>query len=169
LEQRQVISGSSFAAVALIQVALQIGAETPAVEPGPVASARAEVTMPLGHDAHDGASGNTVVLAPAARDAEIRIDGILDEAAWADAPLLTGFTQYEPVEGIAATQGTEVRVLVTDDAILFGIRAHDEDAGGIRSTLARRDGFGGSDDWVRVKPPWHSSRRTVDQGQRRKG
>jgi hypothetical protein len=99
---------------------------------------------------HDGAAGNLEVMAPTPSDLDMKIDGVMDEAAWSDAPLLTGFTQYDPVEGIPASQSTEVRVLVTDGAILFGIRAHDNHAGGIRATLARRDGFGRSDDWVRV-------------------
>jgi hypothetical protein len=80
----------------------------------------------------------------------VSIDGRLDEAAWVDAPVLTGFTQYEPVEGIPASQRTEVRVLMADDAVLFGIRAYDTGGEEIRATLSRRDGFGGSDDWVRV-------------------
>ena len=144
------ISAASVAAVAVFQVALSVGTEAPPVEPEAVVSGRGDLNMAPKNTLHVGASGNTEVLAPRARDLDIRIDGVLDEAAWADAPLLTGFTQYEPVEGIAATQETEVRVLLTDKAILFGIRAHDDRAGGVRSTLARRDGFGGSDDWVRV-------------------
>ncbi|MGW8265087.1 MAG: DUF5916 domain-containing protein, partial [Longimicrobiales bacterium] len=65
------------------------------------------------------------------------------------AALLKGFSQYDPIEGIPASQETEVRVLVTGEAILFGVRAFDREKGGVRATLTKRDGFGRSDDYVR--------------------
>ena len=41
----------------------------------------------------------------------ITLDGALDEAAWRDAPVATGFLQSEPNEGEPASEQTEVRVL----------------------------------------------------------
>ena len=41
----------------------------------------------------------------------IRIDGVLDEAAWSTARLVDTFIQQEPNEGQPATDRTEVRVL----------------------------------------------------------
>ena len=73
----------------------------------------------------------------------------IDDAAWADAPILHGFTQYEPVEGLPASQRTEVRVLVTDDAVFFAVEAFEDRPDGIRATLSKRDGFGRTDDYVR--------------------
>jgi hypothetical protein len=132
------------AIAASAQLIAASGPNPSTTEPAPAPAAAAGST-------HVGASGETEIFAPATTTADIRIDGRLSEAAWADAPLLTGFTQYEPVEGVPASTGTDVRVLVTDDAILFGIRAHETAGrGAIRATLARRDGFGSSDDWVRV-------------------
>ena len=49
----------------------------------------------------------------------------------------------------AASENTEVRFIVTDDAIYFGIRA-DDASGGIRATMTERDGYGRSDDYVRI-------------------
>lgn len=99
---------------------------------------------------YDGSAGQLDVPAPRVAEAGIDIDGELDEAAWADAPVLTGFTQFDPVEGVPATQRTEARVLLTDDAIYFAVTAWDDVQDGIRATLGDRDSFGFSDDFVRI-------------------
>jgi hypothetical protein len=104
----------------------------------------------MGSEGYLGNEGLVDVATPFLPSADISIDGRLDEDAWAQGALLSGFTQYDPSEGIPASQDTEVRVLVTDNAILFGVRAFDTDEGGVRATLARRDGFGRSDDYVRL-------------------
>ncbi len=99
---------------------------------------------------YDGAAGQLAVPSPWVAEAGIDVDGALDEAAWASAPLLTGFTQFDPVEGVPATQRTEARILVTDDAIYFGVKAYDDVPGGVRATLGDRDSFARSDDYVRI-------------------
>ena len=99
--------------------------------------------------AYDGAAGELSVQTPTVAEADIRIDGRLDDAAWAGAALLHSFTQFDPVEGVPASQKTEVLVLVDHDAIYFGVRAFDDRAGSIRASLAERDKFGRSDDYVR--------------------
>ena len=98
---------------------------------------------------YDGSAGQLDVPGPMVAAAQIDIDGEIDEAAWADAPVLAGFTQFDPVEGVPATQRTEARVLLTDDAIYFAVTAWDDEEGGIRATLGDRDSFGRSDDNVR--------------------
>lgn len=96
-----------------------------------------------------GLAGDLVVPAPLRLSVQVRVDGRIDESEWATAPLLTGFTQYDPVEGVAAAMRTEVRVLVTSDALYFAVKAFDE-PGAIRASLARRDDFGDSDDYVQI-------------------
>lgn len=110
------------------------------------APASAAVMAPV----HDGSRRQLEVLSPWVDAADIRIDGRLDDPAWRDAPVLTGFTQFEPVEGAGASQRTEVRLLVMDDGVYVGIHAFDDDPDGIRATLARRDAYGRTDDFVRV-------------------
>jgi hypothetical protein len=66
------------------------------------------------------------------------VDGRLDDAAWANAAVLTGFSQYSPVDRRAADDSTDVLVLYTDHAIYFGIRAF-EPHGPVTATLADRD------------------------------
>ncbi len=98
---------------------------------------------------YHGDAGQLEVPGPKLPDAEITIDGVLDDESWANAPVLTGFTQFDPVEGVPATQRTEARILLTDDAFYFGVTAYDDVEGGVRATLGDRDSYGFSDDYVR--------------------
>lgn len=86
---------------------------------------------------------------PSVPSADIQIDGNIVDLSWEQAALLDGFTQFNPVEGSAASQRTEILVLVDDDALYFAVRAYDDDPEGIRATLSERDSFGFSDDYVR--------------------
>ncbi|HET9439827.1 MAG TPA: DUF5916 domain-containing protein [Longimicrobiales bacterium] len=80
--------------------------------------------------------------------AEIRVDGNLDEDVWRQGALLTGFSQYAPVDGAAANDSTEVIVWYDDHAIYFGIRAF-EAHGAVNATLADRDKYF-NDDFVHI-------------------
>jgi len=71
-------------------------------------------------------------------EAEMKVDGVLDEPAWAQAVVLTGFSQFTPVDGVAAVDSTEVLVWYSPTAIHFGIRAF-EAHGQVHATLADRD------------------------------
>ncbi|NNM07489.1 MAG: carbohydrate binding family 9 domain-containing protein, partial [Gemmatimonadetes bacterium] len=85
----------------------------------------------------------------AARSTEpIQVDGVLDEAAWADAGSITGFTQLQPSVGEAASQRTVVRVLYDDRMMYFGIESRDENPEEISRTITRRDGEVWEDDAV---------------------
>lgn len=108
---------------------------------------------------YDGSSGSLIVPSPKLANAEIDIDGLLDDAAWENAPVLTGFTQFDPVEGVPATQRTEARVLLTEDAIYFSVKAYDDEKGGVRATLGDRDSFARSDDYVRFIVDTFNDRR----------
>ena len=55
----------------------------------------------------------------------LRVDGLLDETAWRDAPVASGFRQQEPFEGEPATEITEVRVLFDDATLYVGVMARD--------------------------------------------
>ncbi len=81
------------------------------------------------------------LVAPAAIpriEEQVKVDGILSEAAWERAARLVGFSQYAPVDGRPAESATEVLVWYSPSAIYFGIRAHAE-AGTVRASLANRD------------------------------
>ncbi len=100
-------------------------------------------------ESYDGAAGELSIETPMLLDADIRVDGLLDDLAWDRAALLHSFTQYSPVEGVPASQKTEVLVFVDGDAIYFAVRAFDQSPSGIRATLSERDGFERSDDYIR--------------------
>ncbi len=63
----------------------------------------------------------------------------MDEPAWSVATPITDFRQYDPNEGQPASEKTEVRILIDDDAIYIGCRLYDREPGKIQSQLARRD------------------------------
>ncbi len=54
--------------------------------------------------------------------ASVRVDGVLDEAAWNDAPEVTAFRLMSPREGQTPSESTSVRVLRTADRLVFAIR-----------------------------------------------
>lgn len=138
----------TFAIAAALQLVPQESPSRPTpVEEPPRSSV---VTRRLPAEVFSGSAGLLDVPSPMVAEADIDLDGRLNEAAWEQAAVLTGFTQSDPVEGVAASQKTEVRVLLTDDAILFAVRAFDSESDGVRSTLARRDSYNRSDDYVRV-------------------
>lgn len=107
----------------------------------------------------DGARGQLDARAPRVEEADVRVDGRLDEAAWRTAAVLTGFTQSTPAEGIPARERTEVLVFYTPRELFIGIRAHASDPSRIRSTLAERDQIT-ADDHVRILlDTFHDRRR----------
>jgi hypothetical protein len=76
----------------------------------------------------------------AARTGEIKIDGRLDDPAWAVALPVTDFKQQKPNEGEAPTEKTEVRILYDADAIYVGARMYDSHgAAGVTTMLTRHD------------------------------
>ena len=85
----------------------------------------------------------------------LRLDGRLDEAAWASAETIEGFTQREPNEGAPATQRTVVRLVYDDAAFYVGARLYDTAPDSIRAPLARRDGDVVSDLFMVFLDPYH--------------
>jgi uncharacterized protein DUF5916 len=96
---------------------------------------------------YHGRSGNLDVRPPRL-EAEIEVDGQLSEEPWHNAAVLTGFSQFSPVDGVPAADSTEVLVWYSPSAIHFGIRAY-EVHGGVHATLADRDRIG-ADDHVQI-------------------
>src|SRR4051812_9419006 len=57
-----------------------------------------------------------------------KVDGKLDDPAWLAAPVERRFIQNFPVERVAPSQRTELRVLYDDDALYIGVRCNDSEA-----------------------------------------
>src|SRR5437773_5250995 len=88
----------------------------------------------------------------------ITIDGNLDEPVWKQAARLTGFSQYQPVDGRPADEPTEVLVWYAPDAIYFGIRAREIHGNVVRATHANRDNID-SEDQVQILLDTDNSRQ----------
>ncbi|MFL5496638.1 MAG: DUF5916 domain-containing protein, partial [Gemmatimonadales bacterium] len=81
-------------------------------------------------------------------DVQVKVDGVLDEAVWGDAAVLTDFSQFSPSDGIPAADSTKVLVWYSPTAMHFGIRAY-EAHGAVHATLADRDRIA-ADDYVQI-------------------
>jgi len=77
-----------------------------------------------------------------------KLDGILDDEAWTEAPLpLDGWMSYNPMRGEPAAQKTNVWVAYDDRAIYFAFKCFDTEPDRIRTTISRRDSAW-NDDWI---------------------
>ncbi|HVD33973.1 MAG TPA: DUF5916 domain-containing protein [Gemmatimonadales bacterium] len=92
-------------------------------------------------------------------ESAVQIDGKLDEPVWSQATRLTGFWQYQPVDGRPAEEETEVLAWYAPDAIYFGIIAHDRNPSAIRATVADRDNIDNDDYTVLDLDTFHDRRR----------
>jgi hypothetical protein len=93
---------------------------------------------------YDGRANRVHVDVPRV-DATASIDGSLDEPVWRQAARLSGFSQYQPVDGRPAEEPTEVLVWYSPDAIYFGIRARELHGRVVRATHANRDNIDSED------------------------
>lgn len=109
------------------------------------------------------AAGPRPVATAVERSGPVRLDGRLDEAAWAAATPVTEFTQQRPNEGAPASERTEVRFLYDDEAIYIGARMFESlGAKGVTSRLARRDA-GVDSDILRIDfDTYHDRLRSVE-------
>jgi len=96
---------------------------------------------------YNGRAGQVDVNVPRL-EADVSIDGKLDEPVWQQAAVLTGFSQFSPVDGVPAADTTQVLVWYSPSAIHFGIRAF-EAHGAVHASLADRDRIA-SDDYVQI-------------------
>ena len=105
--------------------------------------AAAQGGQPSGQS-YDGSSRPAVAI-PRLDSPAVSIDGSLSEPVWAEAARLTGFSQYQPVDGRPAVERTEARVFYSHDAIYFAILAYAKNPASIRATVADRDNLGNED------------------------
>ncbi|MCP3980350.1 MAG: carbohydrate binding family 9 domain-containing protein, partial [bacterium] len=78
------------------------------------------------------------------------IDGVLDDAVWANAQPIEDFRQTEPVEGGVPSERTELRLLFDDDALYVAMRCYDSDPAGVVARVMKRDAGFGPDDFVAI-------------------
>lgn len=69
----------------------------------------------------------------------ISVDGVLDEAAWAEAEIITGFVQSKPNAGYPSSEHTEIRVLYDDETLYVGATLYYQDPADITLHSLKRD------------------------------
>ena len=100
--------------------------------------------------AHSTPPPQPTALRLAAGDTAPAIDGRLDDAVWQRAPVYERFVQFLPADKQPARLRTTVQVVVTEDALVFGLRAWDPEPERIRAPLARRDQVKADQDFMAV-------------------
>src|SRR3954469_5377814 len=99
------------------------------------------------------------VKVSATSSASITLDGLLNEPAWRDAPVLN-LTQQSPKPGQPTLYETQVQVIVTHARIYFGFTCQDPDPRHIAIHTMRRDGELKGDDTVSIVLDTYGDRRT---------
>ncbi|MES2306542.1 MAG: DUF5916 domain-containing protein [Gemmatimonadota bacterium] len=84
-----------------------------------------------------------------------QIDGVLNDAAWAAAPVISDFVQKDPDEGKAPTVVTQVRLLYDNDALYIAARMLRPDARAIRRSISRRDSDSDAEVFTVSLDPYH--------------
>ena len=80
-----------------------------------------------------------VVTATRIAAGAIRLDGRLDDPAWAEAHWITDFTQKMPHEGAPPSDSMRIALLYDGDALYVGARMYSRDPTRIQAPLSRRD------------------------------
>jgi hypothetical protein len=75
----------------------------------------------------------------------IKLDGLLDDAAWASAPVASQFIEQRPRPGRPERLPTEVRVLYDDAAMYVGAKMVEASPDSIKRELTQRDNGGNTD------------------------
>lgn len=78
------------------------------------------------------------------------IDGVIGDAEWEGAALLSGFTQLDPQEGAPVTEETEVLVAYDAGNLYFAVRGSDSEPEGVVAKVLTRDAELTYDDTVEI-------------------
>lgn len=77
-----------------------------------------------------------------------KIDGKLDDAAWLNAPVASGFITFLPEYNKIPSRNTEVKVVYDNVAIYIGAVMYDPDPSSINTQLSERDGGSNADNFT---------------------
>ena len=87
------------------------------------------------------------------------IDGLLDEAVWDEAEVITDFHQIRPGDGAEPSERTEVYLIYDDDALYIGARMYDSEPERIAApTMRHGQGLGSDDRLVVILDPFNTRR-----------
>jgi hypothetical protein len=88
------------------------------------------------------------------------IDGVLDDAVWANAGYIDDLHQVNPTEYAEPSERTEIYILYDDDALYIGARMHDSDPDRITANVMRQNGNITQDDTLFVTLDPFNTRRS---------
>jgi hypothetical protein len=123
----------------------------------------ASLTLALAAGGPAGTAAQSVDSAPAvalgrATD-PIRVDGVLDEPAWAEASVIPLAYETAPGDNTPARAATDCRLLFDEDRLYLGCRASDPRPGEIRAFITDRDRTEGHDRILLMLDPFADARR----------
>lgn len=87
------------------------------------------------------------VTVPRVNNAEIEIDGNLNEASWMKAKRFDNFTEVDPGDNTKPSVNTEAYIFYDNENIYIGYKCYETDINSIRKTFTSRDLIF-SDDWA---------------------
>jgi hypothetical protein len=132
---------------------------------GSVAAPASLLANPLNED--DQADTSIYVardLATAKIDAQINIDGVLDEAEWLSAEVASDFITINPDPGQSSMLKSEVRILYDNNALYIGAFLYDPNPDSIQVTLSERDETGNADWFSVMLSPYRDGNNAVSFG-----
>jgi len=91
-------------------------------------------------------------------DDEIRLDGVLNDAAWSRATFVSDFLQKEPDQGAQPSERTEVAFVFDGGNLYVGARMYADDPAEIASLMTRRDEPGTSERLIISLDTFHDRR-----------
>lgn len=103
------------------------------------AAAQTSSGTPPGAVAAAPAAARKQVRAVRLDGSSVRLDGRLDDAAWAQAAWITDFTQKMPKEGALPSDSMRIGILYDAEALYVGARMYSRNPARIQAPLSRRD------------------------------
>ncbi|GMR13744.1 MAG: DUF5916 domain-containing protein [Gemmatimonadota bacterium] len=94
----------------------------------------------------------------------VKVDGILDDAAWLHAQVIELPYESNPGDNTAAPVSTACMVSFDDRNLYLACEADDSDPSGIRAYITDRDDIGGHDRVVFAIDPFNDARRAFEFG-----
>lgn len=106
------------------------------------------------------AAQDALALTRLGLDTPIELDGMSDEAAWADvAPL--PLSMYDPIFGGEPTERTEIRVAYSRTHLYVAGRMYDSDPAGIRANSLYRDRYSGDDTFAIILDTFNDNQNAL--------
>src|SRR5690348_11817791 len=104
------------------------------------------VDSAIAQSADDPGARRSVRAVRLAADERITLDGLLDEPIWKRIEPAADFIQVDPLNGLPATEPTEVRIAFSGDTFYMGVTCFDSEPTEWLGYQRRRDEFLPADD-----------------------